>query len=389
MASASRSNKRLFFGFALVVVLAAAGAGAYLFKDSRPKEAPTTKGAGKPPASVPVMVAAVNQQTLPVRVQAIGNVEAYTTVAVKARIDGQILEVKFQEGKEVRKGDILFRIDPRPFEAALRQSEAQALRDIASRDQAASQDRRYQELLEKNFVSKEAYAQIRTNAATAEATSKASQAALENAKLNVDYTVIRSPIDGYVGRALLQAGNMVKANDTISLVVINQVKPVYTSFAIPETQLQVVRDLMRKGQLGVEVTAPGTDKPIATGRIAFVDNAVDQTTGTIKVRAIFDNADTQLWPGQFVNVRVKLYDQENAIVVQSRALQTGPSGQYVYVVKPDMTAEVRKVVVTRTEGELSVLAEGAVAKDEKVVVRGALRLAPGSKVVITEGAGAT
>lgn len=388
MASASRSNKRLFLGFALVVVLAAGGAATYLIKDSRAKETPA-KGAGKPPATVPVMVAAVNQQTLPVRVQAIGNVEAYTTVAVKARIDGQILEVNFQEGKEVRKGDILFRIDSRPFEAALRQSEAQALRDIASRDQALSQDRRYQELLEKNFVSKEAYAQIRTNAATAEATAKASQAALENAKLNVDYTVIRSPVDGYVGRALLQAGNMVKANDTISLVVINQVKPVYVSFAIPETQLQVVRDLMRKGSLGVEVTAPGAEKAIATGRIAFVDNAVDQTTGTIKVRAIFDNAETQLWPGQFVNVRVKLYDQENAIVVQSRALQTGPNGQYVYVVKPDMTAEVRKVVVTRSEGELSVLAEGAVAKDEKVVVRGALRLAPGSKVVITEGAGAT
>ena len=388
MASASRSKKRLFFGCALVVVLAAAGAAAYLYKDSRPKETPT-KGAGKPPASVPVMVAAVNQQTLPVRVLAIGNVEAYTTVAVKARIDGQILEVNFQEGKEVKKGEVLFRIDPRPFEASLRQSEAQALRDIASRDQAASQERRYQELLDKNFVSKDAYAQFRTNAATAEATSKASQAALENANLNIDYTVIRAPVNGYVGRALLQAGNMVKANDTISLVVINQVKPVYVGFAIPETQLQVVRDLMRKGQLGVEVTAPSTDKAIATGRIAFVDNAVDQTTGTIKVRAIFDNAETQLWPGQFVNVRVKLYDQENAIVVQSRALQTGPNGQYVYVVKPDMTAEVRKVVVTRSEGELSVLAEGAVTKDEKVVVRGALRLAPGSRVVITEGAGAT
>jgi multidrug efflux system membrane fusion protein len=388
MESASRSTKRIFFTFALVVVLAAGGAATYLIKDSRAKETPA-KGAGKPPASVPVMVAAVNQQTLAVRVQAIGNVEAYTTVAVKARIDGQILEVHFQEGKEVRKGDVLFRIDPRPFEAALRQMEAQALRDIASRDQATSQERRYQELLDKNFVSKDAYAQFRTNAATAEATSKSSQAALENAKLNIDYTVIRSPVDGYVGRALLQAGNMVKANDTISLVVINQVKPVYVSFAIPEQQLQVVRDLMRKNPLAVEVTSPGTDKTITTGRIAFVDNAVDQTTGTIKIRAIFDNTETQLWPGQFVNVRVKLYDQENAIVVQSRALQTGPSGQFVYVVKPDMTAEVRNVVVTRAEGELSVLAEGAVKKDEKVVVRGALRLAPGSKVVINEGAGAT
>jgi multidrug efflux system membrane fusion protein len=388
MASASRSTKRIFFTFALVVVLAAGGAATYLIKDSRAKESPA-KGASKPPASVPVMVASVNQQTLAVRVQAIGNVEAYTTVAVKARIDGQILEVHFQEGKEVRKGDVLFRIDPRPFEAALRQMEAQALRDVASRDQAASQERRYQELLDKNFVSKDAYAQFRTNAATAEATSKASQAALENAKLNIDYTVIRSPVDGYVGRALLQAGNMVKANDTISLVVINQVKPVYVSFAIPEQQLQVVRDLMRKNPLAVEVTSPGADKTITTGRIAFVDNAVDQTTGTIKVRAIFDNADTKLWPGQFVTVRVKLYDQENAIVVQSRALQTGPNGQFVYVVKPDMTAEVRKVVVTRAEGDLSVLAEGAVQKDEKVVVRGALRLAPGSKVVITEGAGTT
>jgi multidrug efflux system membrane fusion protein len=388
MESASRSTKRIFFTFALVVVLAAGGAATYLIKDSRAKETPA-KGAGKPPASVPVMVAAVNQQTLAVRVQAIGNVEAYTTVAVKARIDGQILDVHFQEGKEVRKGDVLFRIDPRPFEAALRQMEAQALRDIASRDQATSQERRYQELLDKNFVSKDAYAQFRTNAATAEATSKSSQAALENAKLNIDYTVIRSPVDGYVGRALLQAGNMVKANDTISLVVINQVKPVYVSFAIPEQQLQVVRDLMRKNPLAVEVTSPGTDKTITTGRIAFVDNAVDQTTGTIKIRAIFDNTETQLWPGQFVNVRVKLYDQENAIVVQSRALQTGPSGQFVYVVKPDMTAEVRNVVVTRAEGELSVLAEGAVKKDEKVVVRGALRLAPGSKVVINEGAGAT
>src|SRR6185295_7406948 len=191
---------------------------------------------------------------------------------------------------------------------------------------------------------KDAYAQYRTNAQTAQASAKASEAMVENAKLNLDYTVIRSPIDGYVGRALLQAGNMVKANDTISLVVINQVKPVYVSFAIPEQQLATVRDLMRKNPLSVQVAAPGTDKAVATGRIAFLDNAVDQTTGTIKVRAIFDNGDAALWPGQYYTVRVKLYDQENAIVVPSRALQTGPDGQFVYVIKPDMTAELRKVV---------------------------------------------
>lgn len=369
----------------LAVVLAAGALVAYLSTDSRAREKPAAKG---PPAA-PVGVAPALQQSVPMRLQAIGNVEAYTSVAVKSRVDGQILEVHFREGQEVKKGEVLFRIDPRPFEAALRQAEAQAQRDVASRDQAASQERRYQELLDKNFVSKEAYAQFRTNAQTADATSRASQAALENAKLNLEYTVIRSPIDGYVGRALLQAGNMVKANDTISLVIINQVKPVYVSFAIPEQQLATVRELLRKGPLGVDVAPPGSDKPIAAGRIAFLDNAVDQTTGTIKVRAIFDNADAALWPGQYYTVRVKLYDQDNAILVPSRAVQTGPNGQFVYVVKDDMTVEVRKVVVARSEGEMSVLAEGAVARGDRVVVRGALRLAPGARVTIADGAPAS
>ena len=379
----SATRYAIFAGIAVAVT--AGGLIAYFSADSRAKGKPAAKG----PAATPVAVSAAVQQTVPVRLQAIGNVEAFSTVAVKSRVDGQILEVHFQEGKEVTKGEVIFRIDPRPFEAALRQAEAQALRDVASRDQAASQERRYQELLDKNFVSKDAYAQYRTNAQTAEATSKATQAALENAKLNLEYTVIRSPIDGYVGRALLQAGNMVKANDTLPLVVINQVKPVYVNFAIPEQELPTVRDLMRRNPLAVDVAASGTDKSLASGRIAFLDNAVDQSTGTIKVRAVFDNADVALWPGQFVTVRVKLYDQENAILVPSRALQTGPDGQFVYVIKPDMTAEVRKVVAGRTDGDMTVIAEGSVAKGEKVVVRGALRLAPGATVTVTEGAGAS
>ena len=380
-----RSTMRYAVVAGAAIALVAGGLIAYFSADSRARERPAAKG----PAAASVAVVAAMQKSVPVWLQAIGNVEAYSSVAVKSRVDGQILEVHFRDGQEVRKGEVLFRIDPRPFEAALRQSEAQALRDVASRDQAVNQARRYQELLDKNFVSKEAYAQHRTNAATAEATSKASQAALENARLSLDYTIIRSAIDGYVGRALLQAGNMVKANDTISLVVINQVKPVYVSFAIPEQQLATVRDLMRKNPLAVEVAAPGSDKVIAAGRIAFLDNAVDQTTGTIKVRAVFDNADAALWPGQFYTVRVKLYDQENAIVVPSRALQTGPDGQFVYVVKADMTAEARKVVALRSEGELTVLAEGALAKGERVVVRGALRLAPGIKVNIVDSAAAS
>jgi len=379
------TGKRYALFAGLAVALAAGGLVAYFSGDSRAREKPAAKG----PAAAPVAVATAVQQTVPVRLQAIGNVEAFTSVAVKSRVDGQILEVHFREGQEVKKGEVLFRVDPRPFEAAMKQAEAQALRDAANRDQAASQEKRYQELLDKNFVSKDAYAQYRTNAQTAQATAKATEAALENAKLNLEYTVIRSPIDGYVGRALLQAGNMVKANDTISLVVINQVRPVYVSFAIPEQQLAKVRELMRKNPLSVDVTTPGGDKPIASGRIAFLDNAVDQTTGTIKVRAIFENGDAALWPGQFYTVRVRLYDQDNAILVPSRALQTGPNGQFVYVVKPDMTVEIRKVSVDRTEGDTAVLAEGSIAKGDQVVVRGALRLAPGAKVTVTEGAPAS
>lgn len=375
-------GKRYAILAGLAVVLVAGALVAYFSGDSRAREKPAAKG----PAPAAVAVAAALQQSIPVRLQAIGNVEAYASVAVKSRVDGQILEVQFREGQEVKKGEILFKIDARPFEAAQRQAEAQAARDIASRDQATSQAMRYQELLDKNFLSKEAYAQYRTNAQTADATARASQAVLENAKLNLEYAVIRSPIDGYVGRALLAAGNMVKANDTLSLVVINQVKPVYVSFAIPEQKLADVRELMRKGPLTVDVAAPGSDKPLAEGRIAFLDNAVDQTTGTIKVRAIFDNRDAALWPGQFYTVRVKLYDQDNAILVPSRAVQTGPSGQFVYVVKPDMTVEIRKVVVERSEGETAVLSGGTVAKGDPVVVRGALRLAPGAKVTVTEGA---
>src|SRR5207245_2925103 len=225
------ANRRFLIAGAVVVALVAGGIAAYFSTDSGAREG--GKG-GKGSPAVPVTVAPVTQETVPIELRAIGNVEAYSTVALKARVDGQIVEVNFREGQPVRKGAVLFRIDPRPFEAALRQAQANALRDRAARDQARSQERRYQDLLDKNFISKEAYAQIRTNAETAEATAKASEAALENARLNVEYCTIFSPLDGYVGKVLLQAGNLVRANDVNPLVVINQVRPVYVNFAVPE-----------------------------------------------------------------------------------------------------------------------------------------------------------
>ena len=360
---------------AVALVAAAVALGLYFTNDSRAKEKRSASG----PMAIPVVVAAAVQQSIPVRLQAIGNVEAFSTVALKARVDGQIVAVNFTEGQEVKKGDVLFRVDPRPYQAALRQAEANALRDAAARDQARSQERRYQELLDKNFVSKEAYAQIATNAQVAEANAKASQAALENAQLSLAYCTIASPIDGYTGKVLLQAGNLVKANDVNPLVVINQVKPVYVNFAVPEQQLPTVRKYMALGALAVQAVGGG-DAVLAQGELIFVDNAVDPSTGTIRMRAQFDNRDASLWPGQFVNVSVKLYDQTDAIVIPARAVQTGPQGSYVYIVRADMTAELRRITVERGEGERAVIK--GLASGERVVTRGALRLAPGARVEI-------
>jgi len=367
----------------LLAVLVGAGLATYFVTDGRAKEGKGSKGKGPPP--VPVTVAAVQQQTVPVRLQAIGNVEPFSTVAVKARVGGQILEVNFREGQPVKKGEILFRIDPRPFEAALRQAEANALRDRAARDQARSQSKRYQELLDKNFISKEAYAQIRTNAETAEATAKASQAALENARLSLEYCTIRSSLDGYVGRVLLQAGNVVRADDAAPLVVINQVRPIYVNFGIPEQHLPEVRKRMAGGPLAAEVVPPDPQQPAPQGTLIFVDNAVDPSTGTIRLRAQFENADAALWPGQFVNVSLRLYEQADALVVPATAVQTGPDGPYVYVVDDEMVADVRRITVLRTEGERAIVEKG-LAKGERVVTRGQLRLGPKTRVQIARPA---
>ena len=374
----SRSRKGLVIagivGVAGIVVLAAVLL-TYFGSEIRANEPKRPRG----PAAVPVSVATVEQQTVPFRLQAIGNVEAFSTVAVKARVDGQIVEVGFKEGDEVPKGRVLFKIDSRPFDAALRQVEANHLRDTAQKDQARSQEKRYQELLQKNFVSKEAYAQIRTNADTAEAVALASRAALDNARLNLEYCTIRSPIEGYAGKIQIQLGNLVRANDVNPLVVINQVHPIYVNFSVPENRLPDVRKHMATGPLAVNALAPGSDKVAGNGTLIFVDNAVDPSTGTIRMRARFPNKENALWPGQFVNVSVRLFEQPDAIVIPSQAVQTGPEGQYVYVVGEDMVVDLRKIQVQRTEGDRTIVAAGLV-KGERVVTQGQLRLGPKTRV---------
>jgi len=343
---------------------------------------PGTRAAIPPaPPAVPVSIAAVTARDVPVRLHAIGNVEPFTSVAVKARVDGQIVAVKFKEGDEVRQGAVLFEIDRRPFEAQLRQAQANLVKDKALLDHATEQEKRYKDLLDRKFISPDGYEQVRTNQQTAAATVGADEAAIESVRLQLDYATIRSPITGYAGKIQIQQGNLVKANDTTPLVVINQVVPVFTSFSVPEQSLPDVRHYLADGELQVTANIVNSAAPPVPGKLSFIDNSTDITTGTIKLKAEFANADKALWPGQFVNVVLTLTRQNDAIVAPASAIQNGPNGQYVFVVKPDQTVELRNVKVGRTEGDEAVIASG-LAAGEQVVTVGQLRLAPGLKVTL-------
>jgi len=367
------TRKKLFSG---IFVLAVLGAGVLIVQQAnRGSRAESQKTA----SAVPVTVAAVVAKTMPVRLVAIGNVEPFTTVSIKARVDGQLLSVKFKEGDEVRQGAVLFEIDSRPFAASLRQAQANLLKDKALLDRATEQEKRYKDLLAKNFISPDAYEQVRTNTATAAATVSADEAAIENAKLSLEYCTIRSPVTGYAGRIQIQQGNLVKANDTNPLVVINQIVPVYASFSVPEQNIADIRKYQADGELKVQAGFANSTHPMAAGKLSFIDNSADATTGTIKLKAEFPNTDKALWPGQFVNVVLTLYEQKDAIVAPSAAVQSGPTGQYVYIVKPDMTVELRNIKIARAEGDDTVVAGGLQPGDQVVTV-GQLRLAPGTKV---------
>jgi len=376
------TQKKLFSGIFLLAVLAAVVF--VVFQANRGSRADPQKTA----AAVPVTAAAVVSKTVPVRVYAIGNVEPYTTVAVKARGDGQIVSVHFKEGDEVRQGSVLFEIDARPFTAALKQAQANLLRDRALLDRAIEQEKRYKDLLAKNFISADAYEQVRTNAETANATVAADEAAIENARLSVEYCTIRSPITGYAGRIQIQQGNLVKANDTNPLVTINQIVPVFASFSIPEQNIGDVRKHQAQGDLRVEAAFPNKAHAPVAGKLSFLDNTADTTTGTIRLKAEFANTDKALWPGQFVNVVLTLFEQKDAVVTPSAAVQSGPNGQYVFIVRPDMTVELRNIKVSRAEGDDTVIESGLVPGDQVVTV-GQLRLAPGSRVSVAKAAAAS
>lgn len=366
--------RRALVAFVLLAVIAGSVAIAFHYASG------SRAAVNKAPPAVPVSIARVVMKDVPVRVHAIGNVEPLTTVAIKARVDGQIDAVRFKEGDEVHAGAVLFELDRRPFEAQLAQAKANLLKDNALLDHAREQEKRNKDLLAQKFISPDAYAQFSTNVETAAATVAADEAAVRSVQLSLDYCTIRAPLTGYAGKVMIQQGNLVKANDTLSLVVINQVVPINVSFSVPESILSDVRRYQADGELKVGAETPNSGNPVP-GKLSFVDNTTDITTGTIKLKAEFPNADKALWPGQFVNVVLTLTMQKNAIVAPTTAVQNGPNGQYVFIVAPNQTVALRDVKIARAEGDETVIASG-LAPGDTVVTAGQLRLAPGTRVTI-------
>jgi multidrug efflux system membrane fusion protein len=373
------------------------------------------RGGGGP---VPVVTARAEAKSVPVNIPAVGTVEPLTTVQVRGQVTGQLSEVHFREGQDVKKGQLLFTIDARPFQAALQQAEAVLARDTATAKNAAQQKERYEDLYKRGLIPRDQYEAQSASATSLQATLEADRAAVENARLNLSYTRIVAPMAGRTGALGIHVGDLVRANDATPLVVINQVSPIYVTFSVPGRYLGEIRRYQAQRPLAVQARGqaplpPGAQAPpppaptsaiagdvapgqgatmpakpglVENGRVTFIDNTVDATTGTIKMKATFDNRDQGLWPGLFVQVTLSLTAEDNVIVVPATAVQPSASGQFVYVIKPDRTAEVRPVTVARQFGEEMVLAAG-VRAGEEVVTDGQLRLTPGAQVSIAQRGG--
>jgi len=365
------------------------------------------RGAGAAFPPVPVSVESAVQQTVPIEVHAVGNVEPYSTVQVKAQVGGPLVSVKFTEGANVNKGDLLFEIDPRPFRETLRQAEAAVMKDQAqmhvteanlarSRAQlknAQAEAGRFEQLSKEGISTRMQEDQVRTAAEVAEQTLKSDeaaiegiraslesdQAAVEQAKLNLSYCEIRSPISGRAGNVLVHPGNLVKANDENPLVVINQIAPIFVSFGVPERYLSEISRQHSRRKLQVQVANDKEATETVRGTLAVINNTVDANTGTIRLKAVFDNRQNRLWPVQFVNAVLTL-DTQSATVIASEAVQAGQQGSFVYVVKPDQTVEVRPVVVGQTVANKVIVQQGVTA-GESIVIDGQSRLFPGARIL--------
>jgi multidrug efflux system membrane fusion protein len=337
------------------------------------------KSAGGPPR-VPVTVARAEQRSVPYEIPATGTVEPRQTVNVEAQVTGILTRVAFREGDEVAAGQVLFQIDPRPFQAALDQAQAMLARDVAQAENAELESQRYAELVKQDYVTKADYDAKRANAQALRAAVRADSAAVANARLNLEYATVRAPISGRTGRLLVREGNLVRASTQDALIVINQIHPILVRFAVPERNLPDIQRYL-KNRLPVLVSPSKDDTLFHEGLLTFVDNTVDTTTGTVLLKAEFTNRDGALWPGEFVSVRLQLYVDPEALVVPSQAVMTGQQGTYLFVIDPNGVARSQPVTVERTAGVYSVIAQGVNAGDE-VVTDGQVRLVPGAAVEV-------
>jgi len=332
------------------------------------------------PKLAPVTVNIALKKDVPVILKAIGTVEPYNTVSVRARVAGEITRIAFKEGQDVSQGDLLFNIDSRPYQAALEGALADLDRDNARLKSAKEDVRRYAELVKKDYVTSQAYDQMVANADALKASVAADQAAVDSARVNLDYCTVRAPITGRTGNLLVKLGNVIKADEQ-PVITINQIMPIYASFSVPEEYLADIQRYAADGTLGVEAAFPNRTAPNFRGELSFINNTVDGSTGTILLKATFPNPDKALWPGQFVNVILRLATSRSAVVVPSQAVQRGQQGEYVFVVKADMTVESRAIQLGQGIDGETVVRKGLEA-GERVVTDGQLRLFPGAKVAL-------
>jgi multidrug efflux system membrane fusion protein len=362
---------------AAVVSIGAAGCAT----EDQPVTPSTGAGGRGGGGAVPVTVAPVISKSMPIEISVIGTAEAFSNVGIRSQITGQLERVNFTEGDDVQQGQVLFTLDRRPLELALREAQANLERDTARAENAALMAKRYEDLAKRGIATREQVDTSRSDMSALNATVSADKAAVENATVQLDYATIKAPISGRTGALEVHEGNLVRANDQTPLVTINQIMPMSVSFAIPEARLSELKRYLAGGALVVKATPPNDEGPSSVGKIAFVDNAVDENTGTIRIKGTFPNTDRRLWPGQFVNVVVTLTTDPKAIVVPSVAVQSGQQGTYVFVVKPDQTVEMRPVTVNRTSTIETVIADG-VQPGDTVVTDGHLRLVPGSRISV-------
>src|SRR5216117_3216410 len=337
------------------------------------------KGAGGP-ARVPVTVARAEQRAIPFEIAATGTAEPRQTVSVQSQVTGVLTQVAFREGDDVAAGQVLFQIDARPFQAALDQARAMLARDQAQAQSAVLDAQRYAELVKQDYVTKSDYDAKRANAEALQAVVRADSAAVANAELNLEWATVRAPISGRTGRLLVREGNLVRANAPDPLVTINQIHPILVRFAVPEQHLPDIQRY-RRNRLPVLVSPSKEDTTVSEGVLTFVDNSVDTTTGTVLLKAEFPNRDSALWPGEFLSVRLRLYVEQQALVVPGQAVMTGQQGTYVFVVNQDGTARSQPVTIERTAGAYAVIGQGVQAGDE-VVTDGQVRLVPGAPVEV-------